>query len=281
MRIRFWGVRGTIPTPGKDTVKLGGNTSCVEVLTSDGQLIILDAGSGIRRLGMTLIEEFPGRLDGTILISHTHWDHIQGFPFFAPLVGDRGRNNRFLVIGPKRVDQQLENVLAGQIIEPYLPFVFEELTAEIQFKEVLGGDSIVLSEKTTIHVKDLRHPGGCLGFRIENEGRSFAYCTDSSHEEGRLTQSVLDLCAGVDLMVHDAQFTIAQREEFPHFGHSSWKEATAVAASANAGCLALFHYDPDSSDEEMEQILIQARQVFPRTILAYEGLEIELPLQPG
>jgi len=279
MRIRFWGVRGTIPTPGKETVRLGGNTSCIDVLSSDQQLIILDAGSGIRRLGMALAEEFPDHLDGTILISHTHWDHIQGFPFFAPLVGDQGRRNRFLVVGPKRVDQELENILAGQIIEPYLPFVFEELTADIQFKEVLGGDSIVLSDKTVVHVADIRHPGGCLGFRIENESRTFAYCTDSSHEEGHLTQSVLALCADVDLLVHDAQFTKDQRDMFPHYGHSSWLEAAQVAARANVGCLALFHYDPDSSDEEMEAILVRAREVFPRTILAYEGLEIELPLQ--
>jgi len=138
MRIRFWGVRGTIPTPGPDTVRLGGNTACIDILTTDQQLIIIDAGSGIRRLGMAIEEECPEQIRGTILISHTHWDHIQGFPFFAPIVGPRGRHNRFTVVGQKRVGKQLESILAGQIIEPYLPFAFRELTADIDFHEVVS-----------------------------------------------------------------------------------------------------------------------------------------------
>jgi ribonuclease BN (tRNA processing enzyme) len=257
---------------------MGGNTACLDVLTSDQQLIILDAGSGIRRLGKVLQGEYPNRIVGTILISHTHWDHIQGFPFFAPIL-DRG--NRFVVIGQKRVGQQLENVLAGQVVEPYLPFAFRELAADIHVKEFHGGESILIGDETIVHVAELRHPGGCLGFRLENNGSVFTYCTDSSHEEGTLTPNVIELARHADVLVHDAHFSLDQRERFPDWGHSSWLEAAQVAVEANVGCLVLFHYDPDSSDDYMENVLEKTRQVFPRTILAYEGLEINLPLDSG
>lgn len=278
MRIRFWGVRGTIPTPGPETVRLGGNTACIDVLTTDKQLIIIDAGSGIRRLGIALLEEYPGRIVGTVLVSHTHWDHIQGFPFFEPLIGPHSRQNRFVIVGQKRVGRQLENVLAGQIIEPYLPFAFKELAADIHVKEVSGGENVVVGDDTIIRVEELRHPGGCLGFRIENNGRVLAYCTDSSHADGQLTKNVLALAQGADLLIHDAQYSIEQRKEFPDYGHSSWLEAVKVAVEAKVGCLALFHYDPNASDDYMENVLFKAREIFPRTILSQEGMELTLPI---
>lgn len=278
MQVRFWGVRGTIPAPGPDTVRLGGNTACLDVLTSDQQLIVLDAGSGIRRLGIALSEEYPHRIVGTILISHTHWDHIQGFPFFAPLVGPQSKQNRFVVVGQKRVGQQLETVLAGQIIEPYLPFAFKELAADIHVKEVRGGEEIVVGDDTIVRVEELRHPGGCLGFRIENSGVVLAYCTDSSHENDHLMENVLRLAKDADLLVHDAQYSLEQRNLYPDYGHSSWLEAAQVAIEANAKYLALFHYDPNASDDYMEAILARTREVFPRTILSREGLVLNLPL---
>ncbi len=278
MRIRFWGVRGTIPVPGPDTVRLGGNTACIDVLTSDKQLIVIDAGSGIRRLGIALAEEYAGRIVGTVLVSHTHWDHIQGFPFFAPLIGTHSRQNRFVIVGQKRVGRQLETVLAGQIIEPYLPFAFKELAADIHVKEVSDGESVVIGDDTIIRVAELRHPGGCLGFRIENDGHVFTYCTDSSHDDDQLTENVVALAQGADLLVHDAQYSLDQRVEFPEYGHSSWLEAVRVAEKANVGCLALFHYDPNASDDYMESVLQEAREIFPRTILSQEGMELNLPV---
>lgn len=277
LRIQFWGVRGTIPTPGPGTVRLGGNTPCVEIRTSDEKLIIIDAGSGIRPLGIALREEHRAGIEGTILISHTHWDHIQGFPFFAPLMNLNGQKNHFVVVGQKKVGQRLEKVLAGQIIKPYLPFEFQQLTAKIDIQEIDAGECIRVGDCTRVKVSELRHPGGCLGFRIENGNSTFAYCTDSSHEDSHLTKSALELAAGADLLVHDAQYTLAQRDKYKDRGHSSWQEAARVARQADVGCLALFHYDPDASDDDMELILAEARKIFPRTILSREGLTLDLP----
>lgn len=278
LRVQFWGVRGTIPTPGPGTVRLGGNTPCVEIRTSDDKILILDAGSGIRPLGKALREEYQSGIEGTIFISHTHWDHIQGFPFFAPLMNVNGQKNRFVVVGQKRVGQELEKVLAGQIIEPYLPFEFRQLTAEIDVREIDDGECFQVGERTRVQASELRHPGGCLGYRIESGNSTLAYCTDSSHEDGCLTKSALDLASGADLLVHDAQYTLAQRHKFKDRGHSSWQEAAWVARQAEVGCLALFHYDPDASDDDMERILAEARKIFPRTILSREGLSLDLPL---
>ncbi|MDX1687475.1 MAG: MBL fold metallo-hydrolase [Candidatus Promineifilaceae bacterium] len=261
--------------PGPDTLRTGGNTSCVTVFTSDQQLIILDAGSGIRWLGKELVNKYPGRIVGTLLISHTHWDHIQGFPYFGPAFE---RNNRFVVVGQKRVGQRLEAILARQIIEPYLPFDYKTLPADFHVKEVGDGESFVIGDETRVHVADLNHPGGCLGFRIENEGTVVAYCTDTTHEEGTIESSVLKLADGADLLIHDAFFSIEDRQKFPGWGHSSWLEAVRAAQAARAKRLALFHYSPDDDDDYLEgEMLVKARDIFPNTILAREGTTLELP----
>ena len=276
MRVRFWGVRGSMPVPGPATVRYGGNTSCIDLYTSDQQVIILDAGTGIRRLGTILQEEHPNRLVGTMLISHTHWDHIQGFPFFVPAFV---RNNRFVVVGQKRIGQQLENVLRGQVVEPYLPFGFNELKADLVIKEIADGEYMIVGDDTIVLAHSLDHPGGCLGFRIENKNIVVAYCTDTGHADQDINTNVLKLAENADLLIHDAQFSLQQRERLPEWGHSSWLEAAQVAVEANVKTLVLFHHDPESSDEHLETVLSKARQVFPRTILAYEGLELNLPVQ--
>lgn len=280
MRVRFWGVRGTIPSPGPDTIKLGANTSCIDVLTSDLNIIILDAGTGIRRLGRVLTKEHPDRIVATMLITHTHWDHIQGFPFFGPLMGPASRDNRFVVVGKKVLGQQLEEVLAGQIMEPYLPFLYKELTADIHVKEINEHESTIIGDETAVYAAQLEHPGGCLGYRLENNGAILAYCTDTSHRNG-LNENVLRLAQNADLLIHDGHWSLDEREKFPDWGHSSWLEAAQVAVEANVKCMALFHYAPDATDEVMEERLARAREVFPNTILAREGMVVNLPLTAG
>jgi phosphoribosyl 1,2-cyclic phosphodiesterase len=273
MRIRFWGVRGTIPSPGYDTAGVGGNTACIDLLTNDQQLIILDAGTGIRKLGQTLLREYPQRITGTLLISHTHWDHIQGFPFFTPAFT---RGNRFVIVGQKRIGQQLENVLAGQVVEPYLPFPYEDLKADLLVKEMHDGEMMVIGDATVLQSAELDHPGGCLGFRIANSGTVVTYCTDTTHREGQLNPAVLELARNADLLIHDSQHTPEQKAAMPDYGHSSWLDAVQVAIEANVKRLALFHHAPDATDAELDAILQQARTYFPNTILAKEGVTLHL-----
>ena len=277
MLVRFWGVRGTIPVPGPETIRTGGNTACVSIHTSDRQVVIIDAGSGIRRLGQALIEENRRRIVGTILISHTHWDHIQGFPYFEPAFE---RNNRFVVVGQKRVGQRLEEILARQIIEPYMPFDYKTLPADFHVKEVEDGETIIVGDETTVRVANLNHPGGCLGFRIENDGAVVTYCSDTTHAAGTVEESILNLADNADLLIHDAFFSVEGRHKFPGWGHSSWLEASRAARAANARCLALFHYAPDATDEFLEnELLPKSKEIFPNSILAREGLTLDLPLE--
>ena len=276
MYIRFWGVRGTIPTPGRETIEVGGNTSCIEVRTSDDQLIILDAGTGILPLGRHLLKENPGRIIGNILISHTHWDHIQGFPFFSPIWG---RTNRFVLVGRKRVGQRLEEIVSGQFMEPYLPFAYKSLPADLLVKEVDDDETLIIGDKTRVRVANMNHPGGCLGFRIENGDSVFAYCSDVGHEDEGFDPSVLKLAEGADLLVHDSHFaTLDERNMRREWGHSTWLEAAQVALETHVKNLALFHFSPDMNDLAVEKIAQKARNIFPRTLIAREGLELHLPL---
>lgn len=276
MRIRFWGVRGTIPTPGANTVRYGGNTACIDILTSDHQVIIIDAGTGIRGLGKILPKENPKRITGCILISHTHWDHIQGFPFFNPVFG---RHNRFVLVGRKRVDQRLEEAMAGQFTESYLPFGYKTLPADLLVKEIKSGEKFIIGESTKVQVADLNHPGGSLGFRIEDNGHTFAYCSDTGHYEDGFTESVLELAQGADFLVHDSHFaTLAEARAYKEWGHSCWLESAQIAIEAKVNCLGLFHYSPDLSDNQLDDILLDARKIFPRTILTREGMVVNLPV---
>ena len=276
MRIRFWGVRGSIPVPGQATVKYGGNTPCLDILTADQQVLIIDAGTGIRRLGQVLLEEYERRVIARIFLSHTHWDHIQGLPFFAPLIS---RRNRVNVYGAKRAGKHLEEILAGQFFEPYLPFAYRSLQATMQVQEIDAGETIVIGEKTTVTAAPLNHPGGALGFRVEDEGVVFTYCCDTMHEENDFDENLLALAQGANLLVHDAHF--ASRElssKFVDWGHSSWYEAANLARAAGAKTLGLFHYAPDLADVELDEIRDEARAEFPRTIMTREGMVLQLPL---
>jgi phosphoribosyl 1,2-cyclic phosphodiesterase len=272
MKIRFWGVRGSIPVPGPDTVRVGGNTPCVEIETEKRQVVILDAGTGIRLLGLDLAGR-GGRLIAVLLFSHTHWDHIQGLPFFSPA---RLRHNRLVILGERRMDVHLEQVLRGQMVDAYLPFTIEDLRADLLIKEVLDGEKIVVGEYTTILPRKLQHPGGVFGYRIACRGKTVVYASDVSHPVGGLDHRLVDLARGVDLLIHDAHFTPEERLRYADWGHSSWLEAVQVARSAGAARLALFHHAPLHDDDTLEAIERQAHEQFAGAFLAREGMEITI-----
>lgn len=274
--MRFWGVRGTVPTPGPATVQFGGNTPSIDIQTTDEQLIIIDAGTGIRRLGNELLRAASGNIKATILLSHTHWDHIQGLPFFDPLLG---RRNSFDLYGPHRLNVSLEETIARQFLEPYLPFAYRSLASELTVLERSAGETIEIDKRTIVRTAEMKHPGGCLGFRIESDGVVLAYCSDTAHPGEQLLPAVMELAQGADLLIHDAHFRdMKMARTFESWGHSCWEQAAQVAKAAEVGTLALFHYAPDLSDEDIDQIAVAARRVFPRTIAAREGLILELPL---
>jgi phosphoribosyl 1,2-cyclic phosphodiesterase len=273
MRVRFWGVRGSIPVPGPTTVRVGGNTPCVEVETLDREVIILDAGTGLRLLGLDLGQRPGERIIAVLLFSHTHWDHIQGLPYFVPA---RQSHNRIVVLGEQRVDRRLERVLAGQMVDAYLPFTLDDLRADLLIKEVNDGEKIVVGNSTTILPRRLPHPGGVFGYRISYGDRAIVYATDVNHPLGRLDPTLIDLAQDADLLIHDAQFTPEEKAERAQWGHSTWVEAIQVAQQARVSRLALFHHDPMHSDDELESIERQAQALFPAAFLAREEMEVSL-----
>jgi phosphoribosyl 1,2-cyclic phosphodiesterase len=245
----------------------------VEILTTDREVIIIDAGTGIRLLGLDLAERPTERLIAVLLFSHTHWDHIQGLPFFTPATK---RQNRVVVLGERRMDRRLEQILAGQMVDAYLPFTMEDLRADLLIKEVHDGEKLVIGNSTSVLPKRLHHPGGVFGYRITCQGQAVVYASDVSHPLEELDPDLVDLARDADLLIHDAQFTPEEKQRHVDWGHSSWTDAVRAAQQANVQRLALFHHDPLHTDDELEEIERQAQAIFPGAFLAREGMEITI-----
>lgn len=271
MRVKFWGVRGSFPVPGPNTVRVGGNTPCVEVQTEEREILVLDAGMGIRLLGLDLAQRSSDRLIAVLLFSHTHWDHIQGLPFFTPA---RLRHNRLVIMGQRRVGKHLEQILAAQMSDAYLPFTIDDLHADLLIKEVHDGERIVIGNLTSVLPRRLVHPAGVFGYRIGCRDQVLVYATDVNHPADGLDPRVVELARDADLLIHDAQFTPEEKRERPNWGHSSWLEAIQVAKEAGVRRLALFHHDPMHSDDTLEEIERQAQSMFDGVFMAREGMEV-------
>ena len=270
MKVRFWGVRGSIPSPGPSTSRHGGNTPCVSIEWGTDRCLVLDAGTGIRSLGQRLA---GGDAQIHVLLSHSHWDHIQGFPFFAPA---RLRHNGLAIIGERRVGGQLKQILANHMSHADLPFTLEDLDAHLSFKEVQDGERTTTGDCTAVLPRRLSHPGGVLGYRISCRGKTIAYATDVGHPLDHLDPRVVDLAQDADLMIHDAHFTPQQKQELPNWGHSSWVEAVEVAQEANVRRLALFHHDPEHDDDFILNMEKETQKRFPNAFFAREGSTVEI-----
>jgi len=271
--VRFWGVRGSIATPGKDTVKYGGNTSCVEVRCGN-EIIILDAGTGIRELGNKLLNEKPQHIN--ILFSHFHYDHIEGFPFFGPIFN---RHYSITLIGKPKLEGTLEQLFATQLMFPYFPLTLKEPDADITFHEV-DRENFICRGDISIMLEHLNHPGGCIGYRIEYRGRSLVYATDTEHSD-QLDVSLLKLASHADALVYDSNFT---DDEYAGkvgtsrsgWGHSTWTQGVKLARTAKVKKLILFHHDPSHDDRFIDELEREARKGFSESYAAYEGLEIAI-----
>ena len=283
MKVKFYGTRGSIPTPGGKFSTYGGNTTCVLVNGVGGAFGVLDAGSGLRVLGDELGERLAASVEaGTaqpipILLSHTHWDHIQGFPFFKPTFDPR---HEVLVTIHGREDEQrnLEGVFAGQMQDDYFPIPFGAKGAAIQFNQTDFSDYSGPGG-SRVNASPHRHPGGAYGYRINGVERVVCFCTDVEHEGATadaIDERVVELARGADLLIHDAQYTQEEMADKRGWGHSSWQQAVEVARRAGVSALALNHHDPEHDDEFLADIEQQCRQEFPDSFFAREGMEIDL-----
>jgi phosphoribosyl 1,2-cyclic phosphodiesterase len=276
-KLVFWGVRGSTPTLERDTWRYGGNTPCLELTAPDGTRIILDCGTGLRMLGNRLIEKLGGRtIDAHILVTHYHWDHIQGIPFFHPFFEPQNRFHFYSFQSKSLGPNSLHQVLQAQLASPYFPVDVNSMTAARDFHEVAGGDKWEV-HGTRVSAGWLNHPQGCLGYRIETAGGSIVYATDNEPGVAEFDHNLRQLAHGADVLIYDAQYSPEQlASERKGWGHSSWLEAVKVARDAKVRNLILFHHDPDSSDKVVDGYLSAARQEFPATWAATEGMTINL-----
>ncbi len=294
MLIKFWGVRGSIPVPGHKTVNYGGNTTCIEIITSDNQRIILDAGTGIRELGHELSKEDFGKGKGkaTLLFSHSHWDHIQGFPFFSPIyIGKRDANgerlagqcNEFNIYGFTN-GSTFKSVLEQQMEAKYFPVKLHELPSIIHYNTLKEGE--YQFGKTKVMARPLRHPNGVMGFRIEDEKGVLAIATDYEHpSDGSLDTNLLELADNCDILIYDGQYLPEEYEPEKYnlkspskrgFGHSTAEEGVRVAKATNTKNLIITHHDPLHDDETLAKMEKRTKKLFENSQFAREGLELKI-----
>jgi len=283
MDVTFWGVRGSIPSPGPATVRYGGNTSCVSVRLGDGEIIVIDCGTGARNLGIALLAAAFGKGKGsaTVLLSHAHWDHIQGFPFFGPFYVP---GNHFTVVGGSHSSELLERVLERQMAAQFFPVQsYRNMGAELKMRAV-SEDREVRVGKARITAHPNPHgPTEVLAYRIEADGKVLVYASDVGYDKGGPPPETVAVYRGADLLIHDCTFTPEDRAERVTRGLSSLDDAVEAALRAEVKRLALFHYDQDYSDHDVDELVARGRRLLDQRggqaieiLGAAEGLTLAL-----
>jgi len=273
MLIKFWGVRGSTPTPQTENMRYGGNTSCVEVRL-DGRIYVFDCGTGFRVLGHHLQQEFGDQpFAAHVFVSHFHWDHIQGMPFFRPFYDNP--NAHFCLHSSSRT-RSLKQVMAEQMASPYFPVDLDRMTARRDFYDIENG-RLHMGDGIQIKTEYLNHPQGCLGFRLETREGVLVYATDNEPGDSDFDKTVRKLAEGADILIYDAQYL---PEEYAArrrgWGHSHWREAVNVVMESGAKELILYHHDPDHTDAIVDKVVQDARNYYPKVRAAAEGMEIRL-----
>jgi len=265
--VKFWGVRGSIACPGPRTVRYGGNTSCLE-MRCGGRLLIFDAGTGLRDLGNELDGSTP--IDADLYLTHTHFDHICGLPFFAPLytVGNKIR----LAAGHLVPDTDLQRVLMEMMMAPLFPIPPSAFKADVEFHDFSTGDVLSPGDGITIRTAPLNHPNRATGYRVEFDGRSICYVTDTEHEDGKRDKNIVNLIRGADMVIYDSTYADEEYSRYRGFGHSTWQEGVRLVEAAGARTLVIFHHDPNHDDDQMDAIAAAAEKIRPGTVVAREGM---------
>ncbi len=277
-KIRFWGVRGSIPSPGQDTIRYGGNTPCVEMQVN-GERLIFDGGTGLRCLGKRMITEGP--VQARIFFSHYHWDHVQGFPFFEPAFTPQ---NQFRIYGAVALDgSTVEQRLGMQMLHPNFPVSLQIMASNLSFHDLQPGEVLDL-DSVSIETALLNHPGKAMGYRVSANGYTAVYATDTEHFEDHVDENIVHLARQADVLIYDATYTDAEYHDpaisKKGWGHSTWQEAIKVAEAAGVKKLVIFHHDPSHGDDFLDDIAVAAKERFPGAVMAKEGMEIVMERSP-
>ena len=270
--VRFWGVRGSIASPGPATARYGGNTSSIEVRCGK-RLMLFDAGTGVRNLGNQLLAEAP--LDADLFFTHTHFDHICGLPFFKPFF--QPQNSFRLWAGHLGVRMTLQQLLREFMAPPLFPVPPEVFRARMDYRDFKAGETLSPAPGISLRTAPLNHPDGATGYRIEYAGRVLCYITDTEHLPGVPDSNVLGLITGADLVIYDCMYTDEEyARSYVGWGHSTWQEAVRLCRTAGVGRLVVFHHDPDRDDDQLDAIAREVEAALPGAILAREGLTLTL-----
>lgn len=273
MQVNFWGVRGSAPISSSDTMQVGGNTSCVQVTLSDGTPLLLDAGTGLARFGDTWKQPST---HFHLLLSHAHWDHIQGFPFFAPAYLPE---HRISIYGPRHEDYTLQAILAQQMKAPFFPVEINTMQATLSFQELAVETIQIAGAQVTTAA--FYHPGGVLGFRIEEKGKTIVFATDMEYAHDAIPEHLVDFARDADVLIFDAQYTPEELAQKQGWGHSTHLTAAHLALQAGVKRVMLYHHDPSHDDNALFQMEKEARAIFEASFLACEGLQLNLDQLPS
>jgi phosphoribosyl 1,2-cyclic phosphodiesterase len=270
MNLRFWGVRGSIPTPESDRLRYGGNTACLQVVNpGDDEAVFIDCGSGIRAPGVEFTRRPVSRIH--ILLTHFHWDHIQGLPSFAPLF----QSGVEIIFYANRPADQVRRLLGVLMAEPFFPVPFAEIGSNVDFRQIECGKEFQAGA-LTVKAFQLNHPQGAVGFRAELDAQVLVHASDHEYGNPQIDAGLIHAAEDADLLVMDAQYTPEEYAEKVGWGHSSYGHAAKAAEDAGVGRLLLFHHDPNHNDEFLDGMLDDAKRLFRRTGMATEGETIDI-----
>ena len=272
-KVTFWGTRGSEPTPEKEKMVFGGETSCVSILTAQNELIVLDMGTGFRRLGSKIVnnKDIPNKAH--VFLSHYHWDHIQGILGFLPLYHN---GYDFTIYGKKGDNESINDIFQHIFNYNFWPIVLDEMKAKISFRDIEVG-KYKITDNIQVFTNLHSHPNGAFSYRVEIGNTAIVYVTDVEYHPGKPAQKVIDLAQNADLLIHDAHYSIEDLPSHKGWGHSSWKEAVMVAQTANVKQLVLFHHNPEYNDVKVAELENEAKSEFSNLLSAKQNLTIEIP----